>query len=217
MIKQMKNKVIIFDCDGTILDTFLLIEKTVFATFAKMLPSYPLTKEEAHQFFGPLIDDSFKRYAKDDVEKQALIDCYIDINNKLMANYIRTFDGIEELLQKLKAKGYFLAIVSNKVSKSIIKGLKICKIDQYFDLIIGAEKMKLPKPNPDGIYQVLDYYQTTDAIFVGDTIIDIQTGQNANLKTIGVTWCKTSKESFIKNQATFIVDKPEEILTIIGE
>lgn len=49
----MKNKVIIFDCDGTLVDTFLLIEKTVFKTFATLLPDYPLTMEEAHQFFGP--------------------------------------------------------------------------------------------------------------------------------------------------------------------
>ena len=62
--KKMKNKVIIFDCDGTLVDTFLLIEKTVFQTFETLLPDYPLTKDEAHQFFGPFLNDSFKKYVK---------------------------------------------------------------------------------------------------------------------------------------------------------
>ena len=51
--KIMNKKVIIFDCDGTLVDTFLLIEKTVLKTFEEMLPNYPLTLKEEHHFFGP--------------------------------------------------------------------------------------------------------------------------------------------------------------------
>ena len=59
----MKNKVLVFDLDGTVLDTFLLIEKTVYKTFEEKLPNYPLTLAEAHAFFGPLLNDSFTKYA----------------------------------------------------------------------------------------------------------------------------------------------------------
>ena len=86
-----------------------------------------------------------------------------------------------------------------------------------FDLIIGAEQLKEAKPNPDGIYQVLKKYPSDEVFMIGDTIIDIETGKNANVKTIGVTWCKTSKEEFIKNGANFVVDKPQEILKIVSE
>ena len=198
----MKNKIIIFDCDGTLLDTFLLIEKTVFATFEKMLPDYELSLEEAHSFFGPFLDDSFKKYVNTKEEVDKLVECYREINEKLMAEYICAYDGIKELLVQLKKEDYKIAIVSNKVTEAVVQGLKICEIE---------------KPNPDGIYQVLDKFNLKDAVMIGDTIIDIKTGQNANIKTIGVTWCKTTKEEFEKNGATYVVNHPKEILEIVGK
>lgn len=211
------NKVVIFDCDGTLLDTFLLIEKTVFATFEKMLPNYKLTLEEVHSFFGPLLNDTFKKYVNTEEEVDKLVECYRIINEELMEKYICAYDGIKELLGELKQNGYIVAIVSNKVTRAVKQGLKICNIENYFDLIIGAEKLKEAKPNPDGIYQVLNKYQTKDAIMIGDTIIDIKTGQNAGIKTVGVTWCKTTAEEFRNNNATYVVSHPNEIIKIVGE
>lgn len=213
----MKNKIIIFDCDGTLLDTFLLIEKTVFATFEKMLPNYNLTLEEAHSFFGPYLDDSFKRYANTKEEVDELVKCYREINEEIMDQYICAYEGIKELLVELKKEEYKIAIVSNKVTEAVVKGLEICKIKKYFDLVVGAEKLKAAKPDPDGIYQVLDKFGKKDAVMIGDTIIDINTGKNAGIKTIGVTWCKTTRAEFESNGASYVVDHPQEILKIVGE
>lgn len=214
---MQKNKIIIFDCDGTLLDTFLLIEKSVYKTFETLLPNYPLTLDEAHSFFGPALDESFAKYTSDEGFKEQLIKCYRDFNEKYMAQYIRAYDGIKELLENLKKQGYITAIVSNKVTDAVIKGLEICKINKYFDLVIGLEKLNAPKPSPDGIYQVLKYFNKSDAILIGDTLFDIKTGINSNIETIGVTWCKTTKEEFISFGATYIVDTPQEILKILGE
>ena len=102
-------------------------------------------------------------------------------------------------------------------SDSVKKGLEICNITKYFDLIVGAEKLSIAKPDPNGIYKVQEYFNTLDAIMIGDTIIDIKTGQNAGIKTIGVTWCQTTKEEFINNNATYVVEHPKEILELIEE
>ena len=216
-LKKKNQKLIIFDCDGTILDTFNLIEKTVFKTFEEKLPNYNLTLEEAHAFFGPLIDDSFKKYANTDEEVNELVKCYREINTKIMPEYIKAFAGIEDVLIELKKSGFKIAIVSNKSTDAVVLGLKICKINQYFDLVIGAEKMANAKPAPDGINQALKLLNKKDAILIGDTIIDIETGKNASIDTIGVTWCKTTKEEFKQNKATYIINKPDEILKIVKE
>ena len=164
----MSNKeyAIIFDCDGTVLDTYQLIIETVYQTFAKMLPNYPLTYEEADAFFGPLLDDTFGKYAKDKKQLNELIECYRVINNNLMEKYIKAFPGILDLLKDLKMRNYKISIVS---------------------------------------------------IMIGDTIIDIDTGNNAKIKTIGVTWCRTKQEEFLRHHASYVVDTPKEILKIIEE
>ena len=124
----MSNKeyAIIFDCDGTVLDTYQLIIETVYQTFAKMLPNYPLTYEEADAFFGPLLADTFSKYAKDKKQLNELIECYRVISNNLMEKYIKAFPGILDLLKDLKMRNYKIAIVSNKVSDAVKKGLDIC-------------------------------------------------------------------------------------------
>lgn len=216
-ITKKHQKVIIFDCDGTLLDTFLLIEKTVYKTFEQMLPDYPLTIEEAHAFFGPVIDETFQKYASTESEVNELVKCYRKYNEEMMADYIKAYDGIEEVLKELKKQGYKIAIVSNKVTDAVKKGLIICNINQYFDVIVGAEKLTSPKPDPNGIKQVLKLLKRDDAIMIGDTVIDIETGKNASIETIGVTWCKTTRKTFKENKATYIIDRPQEILDIVKE
>ena len=84
----MSNKeyAIIFDCDGTVLDTYQLIIETVYQTFAKMLPNYPLTYEEADAFFGPLLDDTFGKYAKDKKQLTEFLTDNPRINRMLPSN-----------------------------------------------------------------------------------------------------------------------------------
>ncbi len=212
----MKNKVLIFDLDGTILDTFLLIEKTVFKTFEEKLSNYPLTKEEAHSFFGPLLDYSFKKYGKNQEEVDDLVSTYRRINYELMEEYTRLYDRIDEVIITLKQRGYIIGILSNKKTDAVVKGLDIFHIRDLFDFIIGADQLIEPKPDPRGIYDIIEKYSPIDIYMIGDTIIDIKTGQNAGVKTIGVTWCKTSKSEFIKNNTTYIVEKPIELLEVLG-
>lgn len=210
------SKVIGFDCDGTLLDTFKLIEQTVILTFKEMLPNYNISIEEVHAFFGPFLDDSFSKYVNTKEEVAACVEKYRQINNRLMPEYIKAYDGIKELLEYLKNNDYKIAIVSNKVSPAIIYGLELCNLESYIDLIIGAE-MIIPKPNPDGINQVRKYFGVQDLIYIGDVKTDIETGKNANVKTVGVTWCKTKKEELLNAGATFVIDHPLELIKILEE
>lgn len=209
-----KYKVVAFDCDGTLVDTFDLIEKTVILTFKEKLPNINISIEEVHAFFGPFLEDSFAKYVKTKEEINECVETYRKISNKLMPEYIRCYDGIIELLEYLKKNNYKIAIVSNKVSPAIIYGLELCKIDRYIDLIIGAE-MIIPKPDPDGINQLKNYFNTSEVLYIGDALTDINAGKNALIDTVGVTWCKTTKKEFKKVNPTFIIDNPKELIKIL--
>ena len=208
-------KLVLFDCDGTVLDTFLLIEKVVIKTFKKLYPDYPMTVEEAHTFFGPYIVDTLKKYTKTEEELNICLTEYQKNYDELSSTYTVVYDGIIELLEYLKQNNYKIAIVSNKKTSVVLQGLVDCKINTYFDIIVGADLMTKAKPDPNGIIFAMNKFNIKDAYMIGDTATDIQTGLNANIPTIGVTWCVTTKEELLNAKATYVVDHPKEIIKIL--
>lgn len=212
--KNSKNKVLVFDCDGTVLDTYELIEHIVLETFKEVNPTYPITLDEAHSFFGPYINDTFKKYAKDEEELNLYIDTYGKYAEKLTAKYIKAYPGIKEALASLKGQGYIICIASNKISKEVYRGLKICGLEKYIDDVIGAELMKEAKPSADCINQLKKKYRVKKVMMIGDTETDILTGKNASSFTCGVTWCVSTKEDFIKWNADEIVSDPKELIKL---
>ena len=212
--KNSKNKVLVFDCDGTVLDTYELIEHIVLETFKEVNPTYPITLDEAHSFFGPYINDTFTKYAKDEEELNLYIDTYGKYAEKLTAKYIKAYPGIKEALASLKGQGYIICIASNKISKEVYRGLKICGLEKYIDEVIGAELMKEAKPSPDCINQLKKKFKVKKVMMIGDTETDILTGKNASAFTCGVTWCVSTKEDFVKWNADEIVSDPKELIKL---
>lgn len=212
--KPSKNKVIVFDCDGTLLDTYELIENIVLETFKEINPSYPMTADEAHTFFGPYINDIFKKYAKDEKELRLYIDTFGKYAEKLTAKYIKVYPGIKDSLAQLKGLGYTICVASNKISKEVNRGLKLCGLDKYVDDVIGAELMNAAKPSPNCINQIKDKYKVKKVLMIGDTQADILTGKNAASFTCGVTWCVSTYEDFKKWGADEIISDPKELIKL---
>lgn len=209
------SKVLIFDCDGTVLDTFNLIEHIVLATFKEMLPDYPITFDEAHSFFGPYINDTFKKYEKYGHTVSEYISTYAKYAEEYTKIYIKSYPGIKEAFTILNEKGYKIVIVSNKISKEVYRGLKICGIDNLVTDVVGAECVKNAKPDPEGIYYILNKYNENTSIIFGDSKADIDAGINAGIKTCGVTWCKTTRSDFEKMHCDYILDNPMDIVNLV--
>lgn len=211
-----KSKVVAFDCDGTILNTYNLIQQTFKITLKELFPNYNATEEELASYFGPGLHETFSKFSQNIEEINYYIERYRYHNHRIMKDYIECFDGINDMLIYLKEHGYKIIIVSNKISSAVKYGLELCNVDQYFENIIGYEMIK-PKPDPDGIYQAMELYDVDNLLFIGDTSIDMKTGVNANVPTVGVTWCKTSKEELFASGATYVIDHPSELIKIIEE
>lgn len=215
----MKNKYIIFDCDGTLLNTYPLIMESFKRTFKNYLPDYSLTEDELNSFFGPSLRLTFLRYF-DESMVDDVIKYYRKINRSLMPEWINVFEGIIDLLEYLKQNEYPISILSNKAYDMIMYGLELTNIAHYFDVVIGYEQMPQHKPHPAGIEVIKDFYKTNnnDNIYlIGDTLIDINTAINAKINSVGVTWCITKKEDFIKGNAKYIINKPSELIKILEE
>lgn len=213
----MKTEAIIFDLDGTLLNTLEdLADSTNFALDKLSYP--PHSTEEIKSFVGNGVAKLIER-AIPNGRKNPDFDKCLNIFKKHysqnMYNKTRPYDNIINLLTELKNKNYKLAVVSNKFDSAV---KELC--EKYFpdliDIAIGEnEAMGIKKkPAPDTVLQVLDILKidSLQAIYVGDSDVDIMTAKNSNMRCISVTWGFRDREFLIKNNAEIIIDKPKEII-----
>jgi len=211
-------KTIIFDMDGTILNTLDDIAASVnYALNKHKLPSKTLDEIRLAVGRGAmnLIKDVVPKKSSSELI-QSVYDqyqAYYDIhNNNLTAPYI----GVKKVLAILKEKGYQLAVVSNK-HQYLVEQLNKDVFDGIFDVSMGQTKDILIKPAPDMLYKCLNMLSSTidQAIFIGDSDTDMKTAVNAKIRSIGVTWGFRDKKILQDQGAQYIIDQPNEIIEII--
>jgi len=215
------KKLVIIDCDGTILNTYKMIEKVTMQVFDELIPDYKYTMDEIHAFFGPLINESFKKYVSEE-ELPKVVNRYIELCALYQKDYVKPFPGIVDTLKELKEKGYKIVILSNKVTSTVVEELESNDMVDLFDEVYGAEKVDDVKPSPLGVYKIIEESYLNKAIVVGDSLYDIKAGNNAKegfpeIISVGVTWCKTTREEFESVNADRIIDTPNELIKVVDE
>lgn len=215
-----KYNTIIFDMDGTLLNTIGDIADSVNYILKKY--GYPLrTFEEILSFVGNgserLMElslpegrntSNFNKY----LEEYKIY--YLENNN----NKTSPYEGIMELLKELFEKNYKLAIVSNKNDENI-KSLNKIYFGDYIKIAIGQSKDVKRKPAPDMVFNALDELNSDieNAVYVGDSEVDILTAKNANMNCVSVCWGFRDKQ-FLKEQgAEYLIDEPYELIEFLCE
>ena len=209
---------VIFDLDGTLLDTLADLHASV--NFALRELSFPeRTLGEIRRFIGngvvKLIERSVPAGTDKETEKNCL-DIFRAHYLSHMADNTAPYEGITELLCRLKQEGIKTAVVSNKLHTAVVG---LC--DDYFpsliDCALGVSDESERKPAPTNVYKALDALccNKDNTIYVGDSEVDVQTAKNAGLKCIGVTWGFRDKDELINAGADHIADTAEELLKLI--
>lgn len=206
--------VLLFDLDGTILDTYSLIRQTFIEVFKRFLPTYEYSEEDLRSFFGPPLYETFRRIGCCEEDCQKLFLEYRKINEALQSKYLKMFPDTYSLLEELKNKGYTLAIFSNKIHKAIVSGLDEVNLTHYFDYILGVDEVNFPKPNPEGIKMVMEKFDDK-CIYIGDTKNDMLTAKGANVLAIGTTQSGSLKEDLINGGADFVIEKISDLAKVL--
>lgn len=209
-----KDFVVIFDLDGTLLNTDLLIHKSFEHVFKKFKPDYELSKEEHLSFLGPPLRDSFRRYFPENMIDE-LVGCYREYNHTHHEDYVVIYPTVKETLEILKNNGYALGVVTTKYRKAALIGLDLFDITKYFDGIIGGEEVVHSKPHPEGLLKVMNKTNCSRGAMIGDNITDILSGKNAGIYTIGVNWSPKGTEEMKKLNPDLMIDRMEEIIDFI--
>lgn len=212
-----KLKAIIFDLDGTLLDTLDDITHSVNFTLDQLkLPN--VDRLDVRRYLGHGAKRLWQSVLKDQQSylNQAL-DIYIPYLEKNSKVQTKPYEGIMDLLHQLK-RTYQLGVVSNKHQKAVEEIISHY-FNGIFDLTIGERPHIAKKPDPAPLLYALDTLKLNkdEVIFIGDSEVDIQTGKNAQVQVIGVTWGFRDKEQLIGENPEYLVDKVEKILKIIGE
>ena len=209
----------IFDLDGTLVDSLQDLENACEYMLKQLnLPGH--SKEEYQYFVGNGVRKLVLRALGKENEKlyskaRELFDYYYESH---CLDYTKAYDGIFELIEQLHKDGHIIAVNTNKPG---YLAKKICKkiFKNYIDYVVGQEE-KLPiKPNPSGVNKIMNYYHALkkQCIFIGDSDVDILTGKNAGIKTIGVTRGNRDKEELIAVGASFIVTNVKELELILNK
>jgi pyrophosphatase PpaX len=214
----MKNNIntLLFDLDGTLIDTNELIISTYLHTLEKYYPG-KYTREDVLPFLGPTLHEVFGKMDPDRVEEMVL-----EYRTYNLANHdalVKEFVGVMETIETLKKKGYKLAIVTTKREDVAFKGLHLMKLDSYFDVMIAYDHVKKVKPDPEPIFLALEKLgsKPEEALMVGDNFHDVLAGKNAGTKTAGVAWSIKGREYLAKYEPDFMLENMTDLLTILGE
>ncbi len=214
------KKLIIFDLDGTVLNTLPTI--AYFGNLALSENGFDTILEEKYKsFLGfgrvELIHRMLKYNGVDNEENYENVskvydDAYIKDTEYLASPY----DGICDMLDKLKSMGSSLAVLSNKphdVTVPTIDGF----FPGVFESVWGKKDEYPAKPDPEAAFEICREMGISpeETVFIGDTAVDIQTGKNAGFCTIGVTWGFRERDEIEQSGADYIVSAPSEIPGII--
>lgn len=182
------SKTILFDVDGTLIDT----EKTIIKSFQKTLKETLNIEPAAEELFyvlGIPGTKAVQKYAKTPEQGQAILKLW-EQNDHQMFHYSKLFTGIENTLQQLHTQGTKLGIVTSRTNQEMQVVLRNFDIGQYFDTFITASKTKLHKPNPEPILKAIETLKIDplETIYIGDSIYDFQCAQNANVEFALASW-----------------------------
>lgn len=212
----MKINTILFDLDGTLINTNDLIIESFMHTLEHYFPGQ-FTREDVLAFIGPPLHDTFEKLDKDRLEE--MVNTYRKFNHEQHDILVKEFETVYETVKTLHEKGYKLGIVTTKIRHTVNMGLKLTKLDAFFDVVVTLDDVEHAKPHPEPIMKALALLDAKpeEAIMVGDNVHDIEAGKNAGTKTAGVLWSVKGEEYIRSQKPDYVLTKMSDLLSIVGE
>ena len=207
-------KTYIFDLDGTLLDTLNDLHASCnYALRTHGMPERSL--EEVKQFVGNGVKKLMERAIPNGLENPLFEETLQTFRQHYLLHNLDTtlpYPGIMEMLQQLKAQGKRIAVVSNKFYAAT---QDLCKhfFGDTIQVAIGEREDIKKKPAPDTVLEALRQLQVTrqDAVYVGDSEVDVETARNSGIPCISVLWGFRSKSFLLSHGATTFIETPNEL------
>ena len=211
-----KIKAVLFDFDGTIMDTNTIILKSWQHTYQTVLGHDPDKAEILSTFGEPLEETMQKLFPDRDLAE--MVNVYRSYQRHIYQDDIVMFPGTREVIEELKARGYLVAIVTSRFWSSTQQGLYKFDINEMIDAVVSAEDTTIHKPDPTPCLLCLEKLgiAADEAIMVGDSKFDILCARNAGVKSVLVSWSITVNDEQRKVLAPdYYITDAAQILDIV--
>ncbi len=212
----MKISSIIFDLDGTLLDTIGgLVDTTNYVMQEFNFPQH--STEMYKQFIGNGMRTLIERAAPANTSFGCIDECCKVFNNYYIENWkdkCCPYDGINDMLSALQKQAIPLAVLSNKPHQFTQLFVKEFFPEDVFQLVFGQREGISKKPEPEAAMEIARTFEmnTDTMLFIGDSGVDIQTGKNAGMKTAGVSWGFRPRQELVDNNPDLLLNHPLELL-----
>ena len=215
----MKFKGIIFDLDGTLVDSLHDISDAMNKVLTAL--NYPTHTYDTYQYFigsglRNLVSKALPASNSSDDEIESCFECMVEEYTKICTLKTKPYDGIVELLENLTSQNIKMAVFSNKADE-LTKKIASEIFPNHFDATVGLSTEALKKPNPFEALEIGKKWnlKPEEILFVGDSDIDMQTAVNANMFPVGVTWGYRTEEELKNSGAKLVVNKGSELIEIL--
>lgn len=207
---------VLFDLDGTILDTNELIMTSFMEALKGIVPP-DFGKEHIIPHMGLTLEDQLRQFSgQQDVDH--LIKAYREVNLRLHDQYVRAFPFVNEVLEKLHNAGIQIGVVTTKIRLTTEKGLDFVGIRNYVDAIVTVDDVVNPKPHAEPVLKALEQLgvQPSQALMVGDSAVDMKSAVAAGVTAVGVAWSLKGAAILREAGADYIIDDMRELYALAG-
>ncbi len=214
---------VLFDLDGTLVDTIPLILACYQHTLATHVPGYDPGRKAIIANLGRSLDDILFDFAAaagaadPAAESRAMLATYRAFQREHLNRLIRPYEGMREALEGLRARGVTVGVVTSKVEWAARETYEHYGLGEFLSIAVFHDDTERHKPDPQPLLHAaakggLDVART---VYVGDAVHDMAAGKAAGMRTIAALWGPSEREDLVRAGADELAEQPEDLLTII--
>lgn len=207
---------VLFDLDGTIIDT----NELILATFQHVIEKHglgPYTREQIIPHMGTTLEHQLQTFSgKEDVAE--LVADYRKYNRERHDELIREFPYVKEVIANLHEQGITMGIVTTKIRETTLLALNMFGLKPYMKTLVTVDDVKHPKPHPEPILTALRELNADPArtLMVGDSAADLQCAKAAGVRSAGVAWSLKGVEELRKYDPDYILKDMTDLYDVLG-
>lgn len=211
-----KLDTILFDLDGTLINTNEIIIRSFQASFKRHFPELVLSRDKIMTFIGPTLHETYGNYTDDPDIVLAMIDSYREFYVEFEVGNFEIYPQVEEVIKELYELEYNLGIVTSKFKIAAWPSFTFYGLEKYFSVFVALDDVKNPKPSKEPIITALGRFPSINkAIMIGDNQGDILAGKNAGIYCAGVDWSLKGHNHLMEVNPDFMLKDMRDIYRII--